>query len=117
MIPRIALVAFLALGLTQFDAAADWLHYRGPTQNGTVAERLPSSLPKDPKPLWKINVGTGLSSVTVKGDRAFTAGNHDKKNDVFVCLDTATGKEIWRHQYPQALEAKYFEGGPRSTPT
>lgn len=117
MTSRTALAAFLAVPLLDVSASADWLHYRGPTQNGVVAESLPASLPKDIKPLWKINVGTGLSSVTVKGDYAFTAGNHDKKNDVFVCLDAKTGKEVWRHQYPQALEAKYFEGGPRSTPT
>jgi outer membrane protein assembly factor BamB len=114
---RIALVATLGFSLSSFNAFADWLNYRGPTQNGVVAESLPVSLPKDVKPLWKINVGTGLSSVTVKGDHAFTVGNRDKRNDVLVCLDTKTGKEVWHHQYPQALEAKYFEGGPRSTPT
>lgn len=117
MTPRTALAAFLGLSLVNFSAAADWLHYRGPTQNGIASDTLPASLPKDIRPLWKINVGTGLSSVTVKGDHAFTAGNRDKKNDVFVCLDVKTGKEVWRHQYAQALEAKYFEGGPRSTPT
>jgi outer membrane protein assembly factor BamB len=117
MSPRTALAASLGFILTGFTASGDWLHYRGPTQNGVVAESLPAPLPKDVKPLWKINVGTGLSSVTVKGDHAFTAGNRDKKNDVFLCLDIRNGKEVWRHEYPQALEAKYFEGGPRSTPT
>jgi outer membrane protein assembly factor BamB len=117
MTPRTALVASLGLLFLNVHSRADWLQYRGPTQNGVVPESLPSPLPKDVKPLWKINVGTGLSSITVKGDHAFTAGNHDKKNDVLICLDTKTGKEVWRHQYSQALEAKYFEGGPRSTPT
>jgi outer membrane protein assembly factor BamB len=118
MTPRTALAAAsLGLLLASVPAPADWLHYRGPTQNGVVADTLPASLPKDIKPLWKINVGTGLTSVTVKGDHAFTAGNRDKRHDVVVCLDTKTGKEVWRHQYAQALEAKYFEGGPRSTPT
>lgn len=117
MTPRTALIASLGFSLSGINASADWLHYRGPTQNGVTAESLATAQPKSVKELWKINVGTGLSSVTVKGNHAFTAGNHDKKNDVFVCLDTNTGKEVWRHQYPQALEAKYFEGGPRSTPT
>jgi outer membrane protein assembly factor BamB len=117
MTPRIVLVASLGFSLTSLTASADWLHYRGPTQNGVVAESLPAPLPKNIKQLWKINVGTGLSSVTIQGDHAFTAGNRDKRNDMLVCLDTKTGREIWRYQYPQALEAKYFEGGPRSTPT
>src|SRR4030095_3353848 len=117
MTRRIVLVASLGFSLTSLTASADWLHYRGPTQNGVVAESLPAPLPKNIKRLWKVNVGTGLSSVTVQGDHAFTAGNRDKRNDILVCLDTKTGREIWRYQYPQALEAKYFEGGPRSTPT
>ncbi|HET6409497.1 MAG TPA: PQQ-binding-like beta-propeller repeat protein [Chthoniobacteraceae bacterium] len=114
---RLALAASISFALLVLNASADWLHYRGPTQNGVVSESLPGSLPSDIKPLWKINVGTGLSSITATGDRIFTAGNRDKKNDTLVCLDANTGKEIWQHTYPQALEAKYFEGGPRSTPT
>jgi outer membrane protein assembly factor BamB len=106
-------VALLALALT---AQADWLHYRGPTQDGVVPGNLPSGL-KEPKQLWKKNVGIGTCSVTVSGERIYTAGNPDRKNDAIVCLDAATGKEIWKKTYPQPLEPNMFEGGPRSTPT
>lgn len=117
--PQGAMQARLALAVllgATLPASADWTHYRGPTQNGVVAEKLPAGL-KEPKQLWKINVGTGTGSVTVQGAHAFTAGNADKKNDVVFCLDIATGKTVWQHAYPQELDPNLFEGGPRSTPT
>jgi outer membrane protein assembly factor BamB len=114
LIPCVALAFTLAALPT--SVFANWLHYRGPSQNGTVPEKLPASL-GEPKQLWKVNVGTGTCAVTASGGRAFTAGNYDKKNDVLVCLDAATGKGVWRFEYPQALDPNLFEGGPRATPT
>jgi outer membrane protein assembly factor BamB len=111
--PLVSAVVFTGLALA---AHADWLHYRGPSFNGVTAEKLPANL-KEPKQLWKVNVGTGTAAVTVRGNRAFTSGNYDKKNDVLVCLDIANGRGVWRHEYPQPLDPKMFEGGPRSTPT
>jgi outer membrane protein assembly factor BamB len=37
--------------------------------------------------------------------------------DVVFCLDASTGTEIWKHTYPQGLDARQFEGGPAGTPT
>lgn len=114
---RIVTVGCISLGCTFQTARADWLHYRGPTHNGVVAESLPSSLPKDLKVLWREKVGTGQSSVTVQGGHLFTAGNADKSHDAVYCLDAKTGKTVWKHEYPQDLGAKYFDGGTRATPT
>ena len=61
-------------------------------------------------------VGTGVSSVAVKGGRLYTMGNNGN-TDVVFCLDAATGAEIWKHTYPQPLDARQFEGGPAGTPT
>jgi outer membrane protein assembly factor BamB len=66
--------------------------------------------------LWKAALGTGLSSVTVSDGRAYSMGNKDDVDYVY-CLDVASGKEVWRHQFPLKLDANMFEGGPRSTPT
>ena len=90
------LVFAVVLAALSISARADWLHYRGPSLNGVGTEKLPVGL-KEPKQLWKVNVGIGTAAVTVSGNRAFTTGNYDKKNDVLVCLDTANGKGIWRH--------------------
>lgn len=97
-------------------ASAGWLHYRGPTQDGVVPATLPLGLAQ-PRQLWKTKVGNGTSSVTVDGARLFTSGNPDRRHDVVVCLDVATGKPVWEHRYEQSLDPNMFEGGPRSTPT
>lgn len=111
-----ALLAAFAFLLAE-SASADWLQYRGPAQNGSIAEKLPAALPAVPKVLWKARVGIGTAAVTVSGDHAFTMGNTDQKNDIVVCLDTKNGKVVWKHEFPLALDPNMFEGGPRSTPT
>lgn len=99
-------------------APADWLAYRGPTQNGISTEKgWSAEFPETgPKELWKAELGTGISSVTVSAGRVYSMGNKDDTESVY-CLDVKTGKEIWRQQFPVMLEAVMFEGGPRSTPT
>src|SRR3989442_9430230 len=98
--------------------AADWPQWRGPNRDGVSAETgWTASWPADgPKQLWKTNVGTGASSVAVAAGRLYTLGNASS-TDTVVCLDAATGKEIWKHSYPQPLDARPFEGGPAATPT
>jgi outer membrane protein assembly factor BamB len=115
---RRSLILHAALALLlAASASADWLEYRGPTQNGIAAEKLTGTLPAAPKVLWKTRVGLGTAAVTVNGDRAFTMGNTDQKNDTVVCLDVRTGKVAWKHEFPLAPDPNMFEGGPRSTPT
>ena len=106
---------FFCSGLAR---GADWPCWRGPQRDGISAEtNWSSAWGKDGPPiLWKTSVGTGFSSVSVRGDRIYTMGNKDER-DVVVCLDAATGREVWRHAYPAPLDAKYYEGGPSATPT
>ncbi|MFI5381458.1 MAG: PQQ-binding-like beta-propeller repeat protein [Tepidisphaerales bacterium] len=57
--------------------------------------------------LWKTEVGTGSSSPIVVGSRLFITA----EPDLLICLDAATGKELWRKahkltDFPAALNAK-----------
>ncbi len=112
------LVAAFAAGFCHLvsPAHADWTHYRGPTSNGVSAEKLPLTLGKEPRQLWKAAVGTGTSSVTVSGERAFTMGNVGGKDTVW-CFDAKTGSVVWKHEYPLDLDKRMFEGGTAATPT
>jgi outer membrane protein assembly factor BamB len=112
----VASLAALGFCLLAHTAAAEWLHYRGPTQNGVSAEKLPATLPGELKTLWKASLGTGTSAVTVSDGRVYTMGNVSDK-DVVYCLDAKSGKEVWRHSYPLDLDKRMFEGGPAATPT
>ncbi|HZL36135.1 MAG TPA: PQQ-binding-like beta-propeller repeat protein [Tepidisphaeraceae bacterium] len=110
----ITCVALLASSLR----ADDWPNYRGPHHDGTSSETGWTTQwpPQGPPVLWKANVGTGLSSFAVGGGRAYTAGNTDNTDTIF-CLDSNTGKVIWKHSYPSDLGAKFFDGGTTATPT
>jgi len=61
-------------------------------------------------------VKTGFSTVSVRGDRVLTMGNENDVDTVW-CLDANTGKVLWQHDYPCALDPFYYEGGPSATPT
>ncbi len=105
-------------GSLTLSSHADWLFYRGPTENGIASDKTwNGQFPVGgPRMLWKADLGTGLASVTISGGHAFSMGNKDG-NDCIYCLDTATGKEVWVHKFPLKLDPNLFEGGPRSTPT
>ncbi len=105
--------------LHSFATAMEWPQWRGANRDGISTEKIsPANWGKDgPKQLWKKQVGTGASSVAVKGGRLYTMGNNGNM-DVVFCLDAATGAEIWKHTYPQIravddeLDPRRFEGGP-----
>ena len=94
----------------------DWPHYRGPSQNGSTPESIGTLPVGGPRELWRVHLGTGLSSVTVADGRAFSAGFKDGK-EVLYCLSPANGRVLWTHSWVAKLGAYLFEGGPRATPT
>lgn len=111
------LLALLLVAVTA--AAADWLQWRGPSENGISAERLPAK-PDFTETLWRTKVGIGFSSVSVAGGKVFTMGHSGAKDggdETVWCLDAATGREVWKHTYPAPLIDRFYEGGPGATPT
>jgi outer membrane protein assembly factor BamB len=99
-------------------AAEDWPRWRGPNLDGISREQgWSTTWPKEGPPvLWRAQVGIGFSSFSVSQGRAYTLGNTANQDTVF-CFDAEKGALLWKHTYPCALLAKYYEGGPGSTPT
>jgi outer membrane protein assembly factor BamB len=97
---------------------ADWPRWRGPELNGISPETgWSATWPQEgPKTLWKVNVGTGFSSVSASQGRVYTMGNKDDQDTVYA-LEAQSGKELWKHTYACKLGDKYYEGGPGGTPT
>jgi outer membrane protein assembly factor BamB len=97
--------------------AADWPQFRGSEQNGISTEkgmlhRWPTG---GPEQLWKTELGSGYSGLTVVGDRLYTMFGRGGKTFI-GCFDVASGKEIWT--FNAGREWKDGQGnGPRSTPT
>lgn len=109
-----------ALVLPAFLSASDWPNWRGPNYDGISKETIPATLPDELPVLWAAKVGIGFSTVSVSGDKVVTMGNRtvsEKETDTVWCLSAKTGKVIWQHSYPCALDPLYYEGGPGATPT
>jgi outer membrane protein assembly factor BamB len=96
--------------------AGAWPQWRGVGRDGVAHE--PHLLTRwsagGPARLWQAPGGEGYSSFAVSGNRAYTMLYQDGQ-EVVVCLDAATGKELWRHAYEAPSRSDY--PGPRSTPT
>jgi outer membrane protein assembly factor BamB len=97
-------------------SADDWTQWRGPQRTGISAETAWSDAWTSPKTAWKADVGTGFSSFAVAAGRAYTIGWADDQEHVHA-FDLESGKRLWKHSFASELGAKYFEGGPCSTPT
>lgn len=108
----VILVSILSLALggcsgSRIGGRFDWPQWRGPDGNGISRETgwNPKALADGPRILWEVNVGTGYSSVVIKGDRLYTMG----LTGVY-CLGADNGKIIWKAEYPDFRP-------PQSTPT
>jgi outer membrane protein assembly factor BamB len=94
--------------------SADWPCFRGPNHDGisTESKWSPAALTNS-KIIWKANVGTGYSSVAIKGAFLYTMGNSSDL-DIVYCLKVSDGSQVWTNTYP-------CKGGdhpgPRVTPT
>jgi outer membrane protein assembly factor BamB len=98
--------------------AQDWPQWRGPNRDGAVIGRF-SEWPKALKEQWKVTVGVGHASPVVVGNKIYIFARQGEE-ETLLCLDAATGKEIWKSSQPIAYkmhEAAIGHGkGPKSTP-
>ena len=123
----------LLLLATQVQAD-DWPQWLGPHRDGVwretgIIETFPEA---GPKQKWSVKVGGGyagpavangkvvvmdrqLAEGAVVPDNAF-AKTSVQGNERVLCLDSKTGKELWKHEYPCEYRISYA-AGPRSTPT
>ena len=113
--------------------AADWPQWMGPTRDGVwnengILTRFPDG---GPKKLWSVPMGGGYSGPAVAAGRVFAMdfitdgvgaeNNPNKRHDIkgierIHCLDAATGKPLWKHEYECNYSISY-PCGPRCTPT
>jgi outer membrane protein assembly factor BamB len=97
--------------------ASDWPRFRGPNGTGVSDSRqLPVKFSSKENLVWRIEVPGGTSSpIVVDGRLYFTGFENDER--LVICIDAATGKQLWRKSYTKdRAESAHPLNGP-ATPT
>jgi outer membrane protein assembly factor BamB len=109
-------LTLLALAVSTLSAK-DWPQWRGPNRDSVVIDtkRQLSSLPSDPKVLWKIPTTDGHASpVIADGRLVYLDGQNGQ--ETAHCVDAATGKKLWSTAVGPLVEFSNYGSGPRCTP-
>ena len=96
----------------------DWPQWRGPNRDGKVKGfTAPQKWPKELTQRWRTTVGLGDSTPALVGDKFYVFARQGEE-EVTLCLDASSGKEIWKDKYKaQAVTGPPSRHpGPRSSP-
>jgi outer membrane protein assembly factor BamB len=127
---RATTLAFLLFTAATTDAD-DWPQWMGPKRDNVWREKgLLDKFPAGgPRIIWRSPLAGGYAGPAVVGDRLYvtdyviadnvTDSNFDRGAysgiERVLCLDSTSGKELWRHEYPVKYTIDY-PAGPRCTP-
>lgn len=102
MIGRNSLVYFIALLSVACSSAfgQEWTRYRGPNGAGNSPTVFPAEWGPDDY-AWTVDLpGIGHSSPVIWGDRLYIqSADPEKGTQYILCLDTNSGKEIWKKPF------------------
>lgn len=127
------LTTILLLANCASTFADDWPQWMGEQRDGVWREPgVIDSIPASGLPVkWRVPVKLGYSGPAVADGKVFVMDyeptDGEPKNDPgsaaqlsgnerLLCFDANTGKQLWKHSYPQPYSISY-PGGPRCTPT
>ena len=98
--------------------ASDWNDFLGPTRNGKSQEKIDIAPwgKTGPPVVWEKKIGTSYGAPTVANGRLFIFARHGDMARL-TCLESTTGSELWRFEYPTDYEDMYgYNNGPRCSP-
>lgn len=131
--PLLPLLCLAWLLLAPAARADDWPQWMGPRRDAIWREAgLTAALPAAGLPVkWRVEVKGGYAGPAVAGGRLYLM-DYDRRagdlanapndrtllmgNERILCLDAATGKLLWKHEYDCPYSISYA-AGPRCTPT
>jgi outer membrane protein assembly factor BamB len=114
---RVFVLLLLSFSFVNFSHA-DWPRFKGPNGDDIVDadKQFNPDLTKWSKS-WEINIGNGYSAVSIDGENAYCMGHDGDNTETLFCLETKTGKIVWKYEYAGPLLDKQHSGGPNATPT
>lgn len=112
------LCCLLSFWITSVTFSQDWPQFRGINRDCRVTGfKSPAVWPQDLTQVWKVNVGFADATPVLAGKKIYL---HTRQgaDEVILCLETATGKELWKDKYPATAVTgpAGSHPGPRSTP-
>jgi outer membrane protein assembly factor BamB len=116
-----AAMGCFSFGWAAFADGQDWPQWRGPNRDAKVTGfKPPATWPKELTKKWTAEVGDGVATPALVGDRlyVFTREGRQGGSEVIRCLNAADGTEIWQNKYaaePADGPASGF-AGPRASP-
>jgi len=129
---RVALLAVAIFSFVDHAAADQWPQWMGPKRDNIWREDgIIKEFPEGgPKILWRAPVAGGYAGPAVVDGRVYVMdyvttddvkiANFERKpssgTERILCLDEATGEELWKVEYPVGYDISY-PAGPRCTPT
>ena len=127
-----ALFIAISSALPAAARADDWPQWMGPRRDNVWREEgVVAAFPATgPAVVWRTPVAGGYAGAAVAGGRVFVTdyvteadvkvANFERKTSTgkerVLCLDEATGRMLWKHEYPVTYTIAY-PAGPRCTPT
>jgi len=107
---------FVAL-LVATPAHAQWSQFRGPNGSGVgLGSGYPAEFSPTKNVAWKAAVPYGQSSPVIVGTRVYlTASEGDRL--ITLCLDSRTGKELWRREVKKDRPSEAFHVNDPASPT
>ena len=78
----------------------DWPQFRGIARDSKVTGfKAPQTWPQNLTQIWKVNVGFGDATPVLSGNRIYLT-TRQAGDEAILCLDAASGKELWKNTYP-----------------
>jgi outer membrane protein assembly factor BamB len=115
----ISVIAALILFSSTNSFSQDWPQWRGINRDSKVTGfKAPAAWPAELKQAWKVTVGFSDATPVLSANKIYL-NTRQGDQEVILCLDAATGKELWKNSYsamavtgPSASQ----HPGPRGTP-
>jgi len=94
----------------RLDAQQAWTQWRGPNRSGLLKEvQWPATLSGEHLTLsWDARLGPSYSGPLIAGDTVYTTATHDRKWEVVIALDLATGTNRWETKWEGAMSVPFF---------